>query len=144
MLVNCWMGSAVQQAAAETPGREVVCWAEATGPSQEVGKCRSCHPLSSQQLFVKHQGVSVPLALCRSLDQQVSDLSRQVQRLLLELQSAQSGVLPGASSPTPAFAGGDANDVTTQVLLEFKDIQVGAAQGRAGQGRRSTGRAGAA
>ena len=57
----------------------------------------------------------------------MSDLSRQVQRLLLETQALQAGEagLPGASSPSAAFAGGDANDVTTQVLLEFKDIQVG-------------------
>ncbi|GAB4815353.1 hypothetical protein N2152v2_002399 [Parachlorella kessleri] len=58
----------------------------------------------------------------RSLEQQVSDLSRQVQRLLVEVQAA-GAAAAGSSSPSAAFAGGDANDVTTQVLLEFKDIQ---------------------
>ncbi len=54
----------------------------------------------------------------------MSDLSRQVQRLLVEVQAA-GAAAAGSSSPSAAFAGGDANDVTTQVLLEFKDIQVG-------------------
>lgn len=65
----------------------------------------------------------------------MTDLSRQLQRMLAEVQALQAGA-PGATSPPPAaFAGGDANDVTTQVLLEFKDIQVGLGSG-GGRGSR--------
>lgn len=55
----------------------------------------------------------------RVLEQQVKDLSQQVARLLFETQSGiQTGL--GASGQ---FSGGDASDVTTQLLVEFKDIE---------------------
>ena len=59
---------------------------------------------------------------------QVKDLGQQVARLVHEVQLLQSGLPPeaaGATSPGAAFAGGNASDVTTQRLVEFKDIEVG-------------------
>ena len=50
-------------------------------------------------------------------------------RLVHEVQLLQSGLPPeaaGATSPGgAAFGGGNASDVTTQRLVEFKDIEVG-------------------
>lgn len=60
---------------------------------------------------------------------QVKDLGQQVARLVHEVQLLQSGLPPeaaGATSPGgAAFGGGNASDVTTQRLVEFKDIEVG-------------------
>lgn len=60
---------------------------------------------------------------------QAKDLSQQVARLLHEVQVLQSGLpreAAGATSPGAAgFGGGTAADVTTQRLVEFKDIEVG-------------------
>lgn len=55
----------------------------------------------------------------RMLEQQVKDLSQQVARLLFETQA---GVQAG-SGAGGQFSGGDASDVTTQLLVEFKDIE---------------------
>ena len=68
---------------------------------------------------------------------QVKDLGQQVARLVHEVQLLQSGLPPeaaGATSPGgAAFAGGNASDVTTQRLVEFKDVEVGGgAVGRVG------------
>lgn len=60
---------------------------------------------------------------------QGKDLSQQVARLVHEVQVLQSG-LPAeaagsAASPGGAgFGGGNASDVTTQRLVEFRDIEV--------------------
>lgn len=71
---------------------------------------------------------------------QAKDLSQQVARLLHELQALQSGLpreAAGAASPGAAgFGGGTAADVTTQRLVEFKDIEVGAGGGWAWMDRR--------
>jgi hypothetical protein len=62
----------------------------------------------------------------RSLSQQARDLGQQVARLLHEAQAAASGLPRDAAGGTPAasFAGGNASDVTTQRLVEFRDIEV--------------------
>jgi hypothetical protein len=64
----------------------------------------------------------------RSLEQQSKDLGQQVARLIHEVQVLQSGLPAGAAGgghgDGGAFAGGNASDVTTQRLVEFKDIEV--------------------
>jgi hypothetical protein len=57
----------------------------------------------------------------RSLEQQVKDLGQQVSRMLYESQRAASGA-PRGGEASPQFGGGNASDVTTQLLVEFKDI----------------------
>lgn len=57
----------------------------------------------------------------RALEQQVMDLGQQVQRLLSEAQSAVGAGRAAASGAQ--FSGGNASDVTTQLLVEFKDIE---------------------
>ena len=76
----------------------------------------------------------------------MGDLGHQVARLLAEVQALQAGAGAGAGSPPPRFGGGDANDVTTAMLLEFKDIQAGRGEGEGeeGAGRGGVGRGGAA
>ena len=57
---------------------------------------------------------------------QVKDLSQQVARLVHEVQVLQSGLpaeAAGGAAPGQ-FGGGNASDVTTQRLVEFKDIEV--------------------
>lgn len=58
----------------------------------------------------------------RSLELQVKDLGQQVSRLLYEAQRGPDTV----RVPSPAvsqFSGGNASDVTTQLLVEFKDVE---------------------
>ena len=62
----------------------------------------------------------------KSLEQQVKDLGLQIARLLHESQKLTARTVTGAvsSDSTPKqFSGGNAKDVTTQLLVEFKDIQ---------------------
>lgn len=59
----------------------------------------------------------------KALDQQVQDLGQQVARLLYELQTLKSGAPAGAGQPdNGSFSGGNATDVTTQLLVEFSDV----------------------
>ena len=61
----------------------------------------------------------------------MKDLSQQVSRLVHEVQVVQSGLpaeAAGGFAPGQ-FGGGNASDVTTQRLVEFKDIEVGDAAG---------------
>ena len=53
----------------------------------------------------------------KSLEQQVKDLGQQVARLLHEAQNGARGL------PAGQFSGGDASDVTTQLLVEFSNIE---------------------
>lgn len=60
----------------------------------------------------------------KALDQQVSDLSQQVTRLVYEVQTLKAGGSATATaSAASKFIGGDASDVTTQVLVEFSDVE---------------------
>jgi hypothetical protein len=78
----------------------------------------------------------LPFPLCPLPALQVKDLSQQVARLVHEVQVLQSGLpaeAAGGAGPGQ-FGGGNASDVTTQRLVEFKDIEV---SGRPVQGHRS-------
>ena len=57
----------------------------------------------------------------RALEQQLKDLGQQVARLLHEAQSA--GTAARAAAGASQFSGGNASDLTTQLLVEFKDIE---------------------
>ena len=57
----------------------------------------------------------------RSLEQQVKDLGQQVTRLLYESSNASEYQKTGKSAAE--FNGGNATDVTTQLLVEFSSIQ---------------------
>jgi hypothetical protein len=57
------------------------------------------------------------------MEQQTRDLSQQVARLLHEAGQRSGAAVPMGSPPGGSFAGGDASDVTTQLLVEFKDVE---------------------
>ena len=75
---------------------------------------------------------------CRGLDQQVADLSRQVSTLLGQIQRLQHGSSAAESAApnlerqlVPTGAGGAAttDDVITQHMVTFQDIEVGLKMG---------------